>query len=207
MAEDNSGLKALLRLPWAYEAVQMVMGGRRGRRELAAALRARPGDRVLDIGCGTAILRSELGDVTYVGYEPNGDYVRAGQKMFGDRVSLHEGYFDAAAAGRHAPFDVALVSAVLHHMDDGEAAELFDLLRRCLKPDGRVVTLDNVYVDDQNPVARWLISKDRGRNVRSPEGYAALARPYFARVDGVVKHRAFIPYTHWIMECSGPRAA
>lgn len=207
MAERSTGAWALLRHPRAYEALQRLLGADESRRRFAEeVLRPRPGERVLDIGCGTAALARHLGPVTYVGFEPNAEYVARGRaENAGRDVMLHAGYFDAAAAASLAPFDLVIVSAVLHHMDDAQGEELFRLLARVTKPEGRVVTLDNVYVPGQNPIARWLISLDRGRNVRDPEGYAALARPHFAEVTGEVSHRRLPPYTYWIMRCRAPR--
>jgi len=80
-------------------------------------------------------------------------------------------------------------------MDDAQASEVFGLLRQVLKPGGRVITLDNVFTDRQNPIARLLIGLGRGRHVRSPAGYEALARGAFAHVDGTVVPQAFPPYT------------
>lgn len=209
MAERTRGPWALLTRPWAYEALQTLLGAERGKVSFVADdLKPVAGERVLDIGCGTAKLARYLGPVTYVGYEPNPDYVAQGQaENVGRDVTLHAGYFDAAAAEALEPFDLVIVSAVLHHMDDRQADDLFRLLARVTKPAGRVVTLDNVFVDGQNPIARALISLDRGRNVRRPEAYAALPRPYFAECRGRVVHRRWIPYTYWIMECRQPSPA
>ena len=205
MPEDNSGLKAVLKQPKVYEALQNVMGARRNRQEFARRMvRAQPGDRILDIGCGTGVLRTHLGDVTYIGYEPNSRYVAAGRRLLGDAAELHVGIFDEQAAAAHAAFDVAVVSAVLHHMDDEQARALFALLASCLKETGRVVTLDGVYVDGQSPIARCIIGKDRGRDVRTPTGYRQLAEPCFGSVTGTVAHKRFIPYTYWLMECAEP---
>ncbi|EUA32283.1 putative methyltransferase type 12 [Mycobacterium intracellulare] len=95
--------------------------------------------------------------------------------------------------------DIAIVSAVLHHMDDAQANELFGLLRQVLKPGGRVVTLDPVFTERQNPIARLIISLDRGRHVRSPASYEALARAAFTDVRGQVVVQAFPPYTRFFM--------
>lgn len=206
MAENDGGLRRLLRLPWVYEALQSLWGADENiRRFVREDLLITPGMRVLDVGCGTGRLASYLGDVTYIGYEPNPLYVEQGQRENAGRdVTLRSGFFDEAAAASIEPVDVAVVSAVLHHMTDDEAHALFALLARVLKPDGRVMTLDNAYVAGQGAIARFLISQDRGRHVRTPEGYAALARGHFTSAEGRVVHHRRIPYTYWIMTCRGP---
>jgi SAM-dependent methyltransferase len=162
-------------------------------------VRAQPGDRVLDIGCGPADLLAYLPDVEYIGWEPNAAYVAKARKTYGDRGTFHVGIFGPEQARSLAPVDIAIVSAVLHHMDDAQASELFMLLRQVLKPGGRVITADNVFTERQNPIARFLISLDRGRHVRSPAGYEALARGAFPHVHGAVTARAFPPYTYFFM--------
>jgi len=169
-------------------------------------VRPRPGDRVLDIGCGTARLAPHLGEVTYIGYEPNGAYVKRALAEQGSRIEVHQGTFDEEAARSLDPVDLVVLSAVLHHLNDAQARSLFSLLSSVLKLDGRVVTIDNSFVDGQHPIARLLIRMDRGLNVRTPEAYAELPAPFFEAVSGEVRHQAWIPYTFWHMECSRPKA-
>jgi len=198
--EREHGVYAALRNPSLYETLQRVMGADKWRRRFAQEfVRARPGDRVLDIGCGPAHLCAYLPDVDYIGWEPNAAYVAKARKNYGDRGTFHAGIFGPEQARSLAPVDIAIVSAVLHHMDDAQASELFVLLRQVLKPGGRVITLDNVFIERQNPIARLLISLDRGRHVRSPAGYEALARSAFTHVDGTVVPQAFPPYTYFFM--------
>lgn len=206
MAESDTGLRRLLRVAWIYELLQNLMGADGNiRRFVREDLRPSPGMRILDVGCGTGRLARYLGPVTYVGYEPNQAYIEAGRRENAGRdVTLHLGYFDETAAQQLEAVDLVVVSAVLHHMSNSEARGLFALLARVLKPGGRVVTLDNVYVPEQGWLARWLISLDRGRDVRTPGGYAALAEGYFGIVDGHVLHHRRIPYTYWIMTCRDP---
>lgn len=205
MAERDTPFYRLLSAPAVYLAIQGAMRGDGGvSRKFIDRLGARDGDRVLDIGCGPAAILNDLPRVDYIGYEPNPAYVEHARKTFGDRGAFHAGLFDEAAAERVGPIDIAIVRAVLHHLSDAEAGALFALLARVLKPTGRVVTLDNVFISRQNPIAKLLISMDRGRNVRTAEGYRALATPHFADVQGDVVHMAFPPYTIWFMTAQKP---
>jgi SAM-dependent methyltransferase len=198
--ERKHGLYAALRNPKLYEAIQRIMGADERRRHFAEEfVRAQPGDRVLDIGCGPAHLRAYLPNVEYIGWEPNAAYVEKARNTYGDRGTFNVGLFGPAEASSLDPVDIVIVSAVLHHMNDAQVTELFQLLRQVLKPGGRVITLDNVFVERQNPIARFLISLDRGRNVRSPDGYEALAKGQFTHVRGVVVPQQFPPYTYFYM--------
>lgn len=199
-SEHTHHLYAALRNPRFYETVQRLLGADKLRRDFAQNfIRAQRGDRVLDIGCGPARLLAHLPDVEYIGWEPNATYVANARKSYGDRGTFHVGLFGPEEARSLAPVDIAIVSAVLHHMDDEQASELFALLRQVVKPGGRVVTLDNVFIERQNAVARLIISLDRGRHVRRPAGYEALARGAFTHVHGTVVAQAFPPYTYFFM--------
>jgi SAM-dependent methyltransferase len=198
--ERNDGLYSALTHPSFYSAFQRLMGADALYRNFVRDyVRARPGDRVLDIGCGPAQLRAHLPDVEYIGWEPNPHYVAKARATYAGRGEFHVGFFGPAQARSLAPVDIVIVSAVLHHMDDSQATELFALARESLKPGGRVVTLDNVFIPGQNPLARLLIGLDRGRHVRTAEGYETLARGSFEHVRGAVLEQAFPPYTYFFM--------
>lgn len=199
MAQRSKFLYSFLEQPIVYLTVQRLFKADQARHRFLQHVAARDGDRILDIGCGPATILRELPKVEYIGFEPNAAYVDNARQMFGARGSFHAGFFDKAAADKLPPIDIALVKAVLHHMSDTEVRSLFDLLARVIKPSGRVVTIDPVFVTGQNPIARLLISSDRGRDVRTADRYTELARGSFANVAGEVLHQSFPPYTRWIM--------
>lgn len=203
MAEIRSGLRGILADPRWYEAVQSLMGSKRARQAFADRyVRPRPGDRILDIGCGPGELLRYLPDVAYFGFDPNPDYIARATQTFGSRGQFHAKEFGEDDVASLRSVDIAVISAVLHHLEDAEARNLLTLVRRVLRPGGRLVTIDNVFIPHQNPIARLLISWDRGRNVRSPEGYRALAAGVFGTIDAEIAHKSFPPYTYFIMTMS-----
>jgi SAM-dependent methyltransferase len=203
MAETTFGLRSILSFPLFYELVQRAFGASSGRRMLVDRfIRPKPGDRLLDIGCGPAKLLGFMPDVRYVGYDPNSRYIEHARETFGPRGSFVARRFTAEEVGKYEPFDIGLLIGVLHHLDDSEAVELLGLLRAAIRPGGRLVTLDNVFIENQNPIARKLIEWDRGRNVRRPNEYCALAASHFSAVQTTLLHPHIPPYTLFVMECS-----
>ncbi len=202
MVERHQHAYALLSRPGVYNAVRRIFRVDMRPQFIHEFLQPKKGDRILDIGCGTGEILNHLRDVEYIGFDPNVAYIEWARRTFGDRGTFHVGRFAADSAASVEQVDIAMLVAVLHHMSDDESFELFRLLRSVVKPGGRVVTLDNVYIEKQNPIARLLISLDRGQNVRTPDEYAKLARKSFPNVQGVVVHKRFPPYTYWIMQAA-----
>ena len=202
MGQVKTGFRAVLSSPWIYDTLQWLMGGRVGRLDFASNMvRAAAGSRILDLGCGTADLLAFLpAQVEYRGYDVSPEYIAAAHARFGGRGNFTCGLLSQADVLALPPFDIVIASGVLHHLDDVAAQTLLRVARHALRGGGRFVSVDCVYVPGQNKVARLLISRDRGQNVRDPEGYLSLARPVFDRVNGVLRHRRWIPYTHWMME-------
>lgn len=202
-------LSGLLALPTMYRLFVRLIGS--GYRAVYATehIRAQAGDRVLDLGCGTGETLGYLPNVDYLGVDVSEEYIRAAQARFGERGrficrSIHETRVEEL--GDPASFDLVLANGVLHHLDDRDALHLFALAGEALKPSGRLVTFDGCFVPGQSRIARYLLRRDRGKHVRSEEGYAALARQAFHSVRATIRHDLLrIPYSHIILECGEPR--
>lgn len=204
MAQITSGIRSVLSYPWIYDALQNIMGAKQIRTELVSEF-IRPADdcHLLDIGCGTGIMLPYLpSSVKYWGYDVSQGYIDSAREQFPNRGHFHCGILTPDMLATLPKFDVVLAIGVLHHLNDEEVRGLFALAHEALNEGGRVVTLDPCFADRQNLIARYLISKDRGQNVRKPDEYRALATSNFSNIHGVLRHRAWVPYTHWIMECS-----
>jgi ubiquinone/menaquinone biosynthesis C-methylase UbiE len=166
-------------------------------------VRPRPEDRILDVGCGTARILRYLPVARYVGIDNNSRYISAARERYQNRGEFVVGDVGALSLNPSEQFDIVLASGILHHIDDASAKGLLAVSARLLAKNGRMVIADPVVAPGQSPVAKFLISLDRGRNVRTPEHYLALARTSFEKVHShVCDLHPWLPYTQFIMDCA-----
>ena len=133
------------------QVVSLLTLGRRARlRSMTIALACiQPGDRVLEVGCGT-------GDVALAACAPAGPHgsvsgIDAGSEMIAVarakaaraaveidfRVELIE-----ALSYPDASFDIVLSSLMMHHLPDGLKRQGLAEIARVLKPGGRLLIVD-----------------------------------------------------------------
>ena len=198
--------RRLLAYPEVYRRFKDVVAGNSATRLIADFLKINSGQRVLDIGCGTADIVAQLpDDIDYHGYDIEPDYIAAARERYGHRGSFVVRSVSPEAVDGLGTFDVVISLGVLHHLTDAMAGTLFAAAAKVLRPGGRLVTLDGAYVKGQHPVARLLLALDRGRHVRTPEAYLAIARQHFKDANATVLHDLIaIPYTHCIIEAHAP---
>lgn len=198
--------RGVLSHPRVYALAQRGFGALRSRRRLVNDyIRPRPGDRILDIGCGTGDILDFLPQVDYVGFDLSAEYVEAARARYGDRGRFHQSDVLEADLDGESPFDLVIATGVIHHLDDARADRLVALASRLTGESGRLVTFDGTFVEGQHRVARWLIERDRGQYVRTPDAYVALAERHFGRVQhDVVSDFLRVPYTHCVLDASGP---
>src|SRR4051794_36463986 len=168
-------MRTLLRLPAFYRLFRRAVGGRGRDRFAEEFIRAQPGDRVLDIGCGPGDILAHLPRVDYVGIDLDANYIRAARKRYGALGEFFHESVEDTVVRAPGTFDIVLAVGVLHHLDDRGAARLLAVARDALKPGGRLVALDGCFVAEQSPAARLMLRLDRGRFVRAPEEYRRLA--------------------------------
>ncbi|MCB9745614.1 MAG: class I SAM-dependent methyltransferase [Alphaproteobacteria bacterium] len=191
--------------PESYNALQRAVGSDRvWELMLREHIRPRAGQRILDIGCGPAEVLSFLPEVDYLGIDPHAPYIEGAQARYGARGRFRVLSSSELLAEDPEPYELILLLGVLHHLSDGVADALLADARRLLAPGGRLLTLDGCYAEGQSPVARLLFKADRGRYTRDAEGYAALLRPHFPRIQAERRDDLLrLPYTYLIQEARG----
>jgi len=163
------------------------------------------GARVLDLGCGYGdIARFFVDRCSYLGIDSNESYVKEARR----RNSQTNAEFLLAdlsdeVVKQRGPFDLVILSGVLHHLTSEQVIALASASEELLSPTGRFVAIEPVFTPDQRLSARLIIASDRGRYVRDVDGYKTLLSKGFANVDGSVVHgRLRIPYSHVVLTCS-----
>ena len=175
-------IRSVLALPQAYQLFFNVIGApERSRILVREYIRPKPGDRILEIGCGPGTIIPYLPAAEYVGFDASSEYIEQARKRFPeakfvcDRVSQF-------TLPQGDPFDIVLALGILHHLDNEEALQLFRIAHQALKPGGKLVTLDGVWTPDQSSTARYIQGHDRGQFIREEQAYTTLGEKVFPRI-------------------------
>lgn len=176
MAQKTTGLLSIFTQPKAYDLFQGFVGAARLRELYAETfLRPFPEAKILDIGCGTSEILSFLPNtIKYIGYDLSAEYISAAIKRYGKRGDWHCAPVSQMDVKDYGTFDIVMANGVFHHLGNKDALRLSEIAAKALKPTGRFCSFDGCYIDGQSPIARYLISKDRGLNVRDQDGYLSL---------------------------------
>jgi SAM-dependent methyltransferase len=205
MTQITNGIRGILAVPAAYDLLQSALGAGRARKRLVQDyIRPMPQDNLLDIGCGTGELLKYLPThVHYIGFDLSQAYIDAARLRYGNRGRFEcsdVANFDSSDLNG---VDLVLAIGVLHHLDEDQAMHLLQTAWEKLRPGGRLITMDGTLINGQSRLARALILRDRGQNIRSPDGYTNIARSKFSTITCTVRHDLlYVPYTHCILECT-----
>ena len=198
------GLHALLENPLMYRIFQWVMGSHnKYRMYVKDYLKPFPGCRILDIGCGAALILEHLPlDVDYVGYDISAEYIAYAEKKFGLRATFHNQRVNEMQMQSSARFDIVMADGLLHHLNDQEAKELFKIGFQSLNETGFMFTSDPAFIENQSIIARCISLMDRGRHVRYPHEYKKIAETSFPRVEAHIIHNiSNRPQTGCFLKC------
>ena len=193
---DNVGL---------YIALQKGIGADRIRYRCLDEAELKPGDRVLDVGCGPAYYFDWLPEVEYVGFDTSERYVAYARRRYGERGDFRCEILTAEHLSKLGQFDAVLLLGLLHHLDDADSASLLDLSAKALAPGGRVVSCDTTVHEGQRRVSRWMSENDRGGYVRRPESYDSLARARFGELEThLLYDLTRVPTSIYMMRMAAP---
>jgi SAM-dependent methyltransferase len=205
--QDNSGLKGILSSSYIYEQFQNLVGVKYARKWLAENYwKLRGGEKIVDIGCGSGSTLNNLPqDITYLGLDISEDYIAAARQRFDKRATFIVAtaqQFREKPDSRLNDCDLIICNGVLHHLDDDDAICVLKLAKEILSPTGRLVCFEPTYLAHQGFLSIWLMSRDRGKNVRSEGEWKQLVASVFESFETNVATNLYrVPYIHIIIEC------
>jgi SAM-dependent methyltransferase len=196
----STGIRKVLELNIFYKTFQFVVGDYKLYRHVLKLLPSLENKSIMDVGCGNGRLLDFLPEsVNYTGYDFNPDYIRNASAKYSNRKAS---FFvaDINTTPDLAKVDVVFAIGVLHHLSDESCIRFLQSASRHLNPSGFVVTVDPVFIENQNPIARRIIKADRGTCVRFKQGYLELSHGIFRHSDYFILENATnIPYNHLIV--------
>jgi ubiquinone/menaquinone biosynthesis C-methylase UbiE len=147
----------------------VFFGGRRHRvfNRLAAESRARPGDRVLDVGCGTGyftrlMVQAVAPGGTAHGVDPSGDAITEARRVTRlDNCTFAEGVAEALDAPEGA-YDIVVSSWMIHHLPETHRHRAIAEMYRVLRPGGTVLISE--FRPPASRIGRRIITKLTGHN-------------------------------------------
>lgn len=169
----------------------------------ALYVKAEPGDRLLDVGCGYGDLARHVPGVQYTGVDSNEKYIAFAQQEQAEYGEFVLGDVSDLLVEKLGMFDVAVAIGVLHHLSDDSATAMLRSVSKMLNSPGRFIAAEPVWEPSQRTTARVLAALDRGRYVREQSGYEALLSPWFPQVECEIRHDLFwFPYTHCMISAT-----
>ena len=202
MSQKNKGIYSLLSHTFFYSLVQKAMSATSFREKIVKKYITKHNVKVLDIGCGPAEILDVLPKIQYYGFDINPIYINSAKKKYKNRGKFFCKKFTNKDTKHLPKFDHVMLLGVLHHLSDNEINTLMANIKKVLKRKGNIITLDNIFIKNQNFIARFLIQMDKGNNVRSKSGYLNILKKHFKKINSKIYHQKFIPYTYFVTNCT-----
>lgn len=153
-------------------AIAMLTREQRWRGLLVRQINAAPGDRILDVGCGTGTLAAMIAraapKAVIFGIDPDPAVLeRARNKAAAVGVTIRflRGFLTEDALAELRPLTKVTSSLVLHQVPLAEKKRILALMRAALGAGGELHIAD--YGQQRSPLSRWLFR----RTVQSLDGF------------------------------------
>ena len=203
MSQRINQIYNFINSPLVYRIIQYIMSGTSFRNSIIKKNIKKSNLKILDIGCGPAQILEQIPRCDYYGYDIDQRSIQYAKKKY--RKKNYHFYckkFNKTEIKKLPKFDFVIFFGILHHLSNKEADKMLTLCKRTMKKNSKLLTEDPILLEKQNIIAKFLIEKDRGINVRQKKEYINLLKKHFKKIKNKVTHQFFIPYTWFTTVCS-----
>lgn len=175
----------LLGHPFVYNRLRPWVVGGIDMTAFYESLEAKATDVIVDVGCGTGdALRYLSSFKAYYGFDIDATAIEFARTRAAERpeVTFEARPVTAEDLASLRP-SLVILAGLLHHLDDGRAVGLLELLARTPSI-RRIATQDVVYLPGER-VSNILARLDRGRFVRDEDGYRTLVARASLRIESL----------------------
>jgi SAM-dependent methyltransferase len=203
--EKTGGIHGILSNSLIYGMWQNLSGGSHARRYfIENCVKLRANESIVDVGCGPGHLLAYMPtDISYVGCDVSRSYIEEAQRNYRGRGRFIQG--DCAFMVKTLPAqwaDVVICCGVLHHIDNTTIQTVLANSYLLLKPGGRFLCMEPVWVPHHPHLARLHMKCDRGKNIKTECNWLEIARSVFPTATAVVRKDLFrLPYYVLIITC------
>jgi SAM-dependent methyltransferase len=198
--EKSGFLYDFLDLPLIYNLVQFSLRKYNTHKRLFNDLISLNYDVVvLDCGCGPGTYRNFITSENYIGIDINEKHILKAKSKFPQDTFIVEDLLNIQKL-ELKQFDAAILIGILHHLPDRLCSEMLKTILNKLSPNGKVFSLDPVYIDNQRTFAKFLASKDKGNFVRKPIAYDKLIPEGFNHDNKIISNLLRVPFDHYFMK-------
>jgi 2-polyprenyl-3-methyl-5-hydroxy-6-metoxy-1,4-benzoquinol methylase len=194
-------IKNILNFPLAYKLSQKIFLADNFRKKILQKHFKENVGRILDIGCGPGNMVENLSFNEYFGFDTDLNYIEYAKKKYKNCKFFCE-TFSINSIKKINKVDVVLLFGLLHHLSDEEVSELISTIIHSVRNEFKILILDPVFVENQNPIAKFLIENDRGLFVRNTTGYLKLFSNKNLKFDYKIYDQKIVPYTWIVTEIS-----
>ena len=203
MTQRKNQIYNFINNPLIYKIIQGVMSGTSFRNSIIKKNITKNNLKILDIGCGPAQILEHIPQCDYYGYDIDRRSIQyAKKKYYQKNYHFYCKKFNKTELKKLPKFDFIIFFGILHHLSNKEVYEILKLCKKIMKKNSKLLTEDPILIENQNVIAKFLIKKDRGLNVRNKQEYINLLKKHFKKIKNKVTHQYFIPYTWFTTVCS-----
>jgi SAM-dependent methyltransferase len=204
--ENNKQLYRILLNGFIYNSFQTLAGAYYLDRWLIKNFwKIEEGEKIIDMGCGPGKVFALINKkINYVGFDYNNNYINKANQKYGDKAKFFLGTSELFLLGPRQEMlqaDKVLITGLLHHLNDDEVINVFKLAKEILKPGGKILCIEPVFLMHQSRFSRFFMELDRGKNVRRENEWKSLFLQYFPDLNtNIATNLLRLPYKHILIE-------